>query len=133
MFVPRVFEASIVHIRVSTVSVVIFIVADFVAAVLVVTAHVINTTHQNTPSIKASSVRLNHFTCTGCNFILSAVVFYTITEASDVNQTSKTVLCNFVPWCIAIGSTLVFGTVCVKTWRLYRILVSCTVLQKIQC
>ena len=130
IFVPSEFKATTVYIRVSTVSVVIFMLADFVAAVLVVTAHVINTTHRNTPSIKASSVRLNHFAYTGCYFILSAVVFYTVTEASEANEASKTVLCNFLAWCIAIGSTLVFGTVCAKTWRLYRIVVSSKKLQR---
>jgi len=31
------------------------------------------------------------------------------------------VSCNTFTWCLAVGYSLIFGTVCAKTWRVYRI------------
>ena len=92
-----------------------------VPLVVLVGIHVLNTMYLNVPSIKASSSNLNHFAYVGCYFILFAEVVYTSGELASFNIQAKTVLCNVFPWCLILGLTLVFSTVCVKTCRLYFI------------
>ena len=92
-----------------------------VPLVVLVGIHVLNTVYWNVPSIKASSSNLNHFAYVGCYFILFAEVAYTSGELASFSIRAKTVLCNVFPWCLILGLTLVFSTVCVKTGRLYFI------------
>ena len=47
-------------------------------------------------------------------------VLYIITEGWQYLDTAPN-LCIALPWFLSIGTTLVLGTVCVKTWRLYYI------------
>ena len=118
------FEVVTLKIVIGLAVVVILVVA--VTSVLVAFVHILNTVYENYKSIKASSSRLNHFAYVGCYCVLLALLAYTIVEAFSTSPLATTVLCNFIPWLTSIGFSLVFGTVIVKTWRLYRIFLSST-------
>ena len=105
---------------------VVVILVIVVTSVLVAFVHILNTVYENYKTIKASSSRLNHFAYVGCYCILFALLAYTIVEAFSTSPLATTVLCNFIPWLTSIGFSLVFGTVIVKTWRLYKIFLSPT-------
>ena len=120
VFVSTNFEEKL--ILVSTPLAVVVIIVEAVAAVLVIWVHILNTVYRNQKNIKTSSARLNHFAYVGCYVILSGTLLYTIMDTFNINMYSKTVLCNIFPWTLFTGLTLVFGTVTVKTWRLYYII-----------
>ena len=99
-----------------------FIVVVIVTSFLVAFLHILNTVYENYKTIKASSSRLNHFAYVGCYCILLALLVYTIVEAFSTSPLiATTVLCNFIPWLISIGFSLVFGTAIVKTWRIHKV------------
>ena len=113
-----------VVLRVANGVAVFFILVFIVTSILVAFVHILNTVYENYKSIKASSSRLNHFAYVGCYCFLLALLVYTIVEAFSTSPLATTVLCNFIPWLTSIGFSLVFGTVVVKTWRLYRLFIS---------
>ena len=118
------FEAVTIKVAIGLAVVVILVIV--VTSVLVAFVHILNTVYENYKTIKASSSRLNHFAYVGCYCVLLALQAYTIVEAFSTSPLATTVLCNFIPWLTSIGFSLVFGTVIVKTWRLYRIFLSST-------
>ena len=125
-FDPPLFIENDFEVKVDIGLAVVFLLAIVVTCVLVAYIHILNTVYGDYKTIKASSSRLNHFAFVGCYCILFALLIYTIVEAFSTSPGATTVLCNFIPWPTSIGISLVFGTVIVKTWRLYRIFVSST-------
>ncbi len=81
--------------------------------------------HSDKKSIKASSPTLNNLIFSGNYISLVAVLSYTSKETFVESVHQKPVhygvLCSTVMWCNVFAITLVFGTLCVKTWRIYRI------------
>ena len=116
------FEAVTIKVAIGLAVVVILVIV--VTSALVAFVHILNTVYENYKTIKASSSRLNHFAYVGCYCFLLALLVYTIVEAFSTSPLATTVLCNFIPWLTSIGFSLVFGTVVVKTWRLYRLFIS---------
>ena len=116
-----VLDKEIVVKSVSFSEAICFIVVVIVTSFLVAFLHILNTVYENYKTIKASSSRLNHFAYVGCYCILLAVLIYTMVEAFSTSPLATTVLCNFIPWLISIGSSLVFGTAIVKTWRIHKV------------
>ena len=115
------FEAVTIKVAIGLAVVVMLVIV--VTSVLVAFVHILNTVYENYKTIKASSSRLNHFAYVGCYCILFALLAYTIVEAFSTSPLATTVLCNFIPWLTSIGFSLVFGTVIVKTWRVYVIFI----------
>ena len=68
--------------------------------------------------IRLTSPNLNYIIGTGA-IIIYIVVFLTVIPVA--NQTLATVLCNLVPWLLAIGYSLCFGTIVAKMFRIYYI------------
>ena len=128
VFVSTSFDEE--HVLVSLPLAATVIVVDAIAALLVLGIHVVNTVHRNHKAIKASSSRLNHFAYIGCYIILLATLLYTIKETFPISIGAKTVLCNAFAWTLAIGVTLVLGTVTAKTCRLYFVFKSTLHLSK---
>ena len=117
-------EVGSEYVRVLTSLAAFFISLQGLAFVMIAIIHVLNIVCSEAKSVKASSARLNHFAYVGCYLILLATVIYSVMEFSSLSLPSKTVLCNAFPWCLIVGCTLLFSTVCVKTWRLYCIFVA---------
>ena len=118
-FISSDFETIDVHVSVQLT--VVVIVADILAAILVVVVHIVNTAYSKHKLVKASSVRLNHFAYVGCYLVLLATLIYAVMETFPIESRKKAILCKAFMWIMVTGLTLVFGTVSVKSWRLYYI------------
>lgn len=76
--------------------------------------------------LKASSPNLTHLIFAGCYlFLLTAglfAVFHSNTIGLSVNgQIAYSVQCSLNIWATSMGYSLIFGIVCGKAWRIYRI------------
>lgn len=102
---------------------IVFQLASIVALLLTASIHVLNVAFRAQSVIKASSHRLNHVAYVGCYLLIATVVTLSITEAYVFSLSVKDILCNLMPWTASIGFTLVYGTVMVKLYRLYNLLI----------
>ena len=79
----------------------------------------------NLPEVKASSPQLNYLILSGCFFYLISLILFTLQESFSNTFARSTVIsavaCNMQIWCFSFAFSLIFGTVCAKTWRIYRI------------
>lgn len=81
--------------------------------------------HSDKRSIKATSTNLNCLVFSGSYLYLVAVLTFTTREtfADSIHHSPVLygVLCSMFIWCSTLAVTLIFGTICVKVWRIYRI------------
>lgn len=106
----------------------------FVAPVLLVTAtgfvlvmilQVLTIHYRNTKPVKAISPKVTQLAFAGCYLVIVAcatnvwIDIYTDRTSAQTNC----VLWHLLNIAAALGTTLIFGTVCARTWRLYRIFV----------
>ncbi len=98
--------------------------------VVTVSLHLANIFLGQHRSMKATSTRLNHLIFSGCYLYIFGATSYVCFESILVNSIRTfteqdfilySVNCNMYVWCCMLGYTLIFGTVCGKTWRIYRI------------
>ena len=103
----------------------VFIVVLFVTAVQAIFAvcfQLINIVYSHAKPIRASSPALNHLIFSGYYLLVVSVIAYALVGFSPPsNGVIGGTICNSVLWSMDIGLTLILGTVCVKTWRIYRI------------
>ena len=104
---------------------VFILIVAFVTLLAVALLQLLFLYHSDKRSIKASSLTINNLIFSGNYISLVAVLSYTSKETfvESVHQrpVHYGVLCSTVMWCNVFAITLVFGTLCVKTWRIYRI------------
>ena len=92
---------------------------EFVAIVCV---HVTTWIYRKSPSVRASSIRLNQLVFLGCYILLVDIVLFVTAVSFELSDKANNVLCQLTwPWLWSIGYVLIYGTTLVKTWRLYRI------------
>ena len=78
-------------------------------------------------SIKATSPNISHLIFSGCYLFSLATILYAIQQTFELElQSAKfeviyAVLCNTITWCLLLGFSLIFGTVFVKVWRMFRL------------
>ena len=93
--------------------------------IVVVTCHILNVVWRQHRTVKASSPRLNHFLFAGCYLSLVGVVLYTdayiFVSVSETSGTIINVHCGILQWTGTMAFSLIFGTIGVKTWRIYCI------------
>ena len=78
--------------------------------------------YSKVPSVKATAPKLNFFIFLGCCLILVSVIALTTQSSShSLKEPAGIALCNTYTLCLNFGYTLIFGTILVKSWRLYRI------------
>lgn len=79
----------------------------------------------NDKNIKATSPNISHLIYAGCYlFIIGAIVYLiqlTFTFPEKMQPVVYATFCNLIMWCLLLGYSLIFGTVCAKVWRVYRI------------
>ena len=80
----------------------------------------------NYHSIKATSPNINHLIFSGCYLFMIAIMILTVqtaftSDTSTMHVLVNSILCNTLTWCFCLGYSLIFGTVCAKTWRVYRL------------
>lgn len=75
--------------------------------------------------VKAASPNLNHLIFSGCYLALVGVLLYTNAFVfMGVAKNSNIVIpvhCSALQWTVTMTYSLVFGTLCAKRWRIYRI------------
>ena len=90
---------------------------------ITVTVHVVSVVYRDFESIKASSPNLNHLAYAGLYLLFVDAIIEGIRNGFSINEQAYTVLCNSTNFLFYAGNTLLLGTICAKTWRLYRIFV----------
>ena len=94
-------------------------------AVATIVLHVANVLYCNHRSMKATSPTLNHLVFSGCYLFIVGAVFFTIQETWGFSRQSYSTLlpiqCSTFMWSTTMGYSLIFGSLCVKMWRIYRI------------
>jgi len=104
----------------------VIIFLTIMIACVTVSLQMANLFWSNYHSIKATSPNINHLIFSGCYLFMIGIVALTIQTAFITGSTklyviADSVLCNALTWCFCIGYSLIFGTVCAKTWRVYRL------------
>ena len=91
--------------------------------VLLATLYCGNIVHRHAPSVKASSLKIIHLTYIGCYLTTVGILCESIAAFLSSQPVKK---CHLEQASFSIeffGMTLIFATICVRTWRLYRIFV----------
>ena len=88
--------------------------------------HVANLLYCNHRSMKATSPTLNHLAFSGCYLFIVGAIFFTIQETWGFSDPSSyhtllPIQCSIFMWSTTMGYSLIFGSLCVKMWRLSRI------------
>ena len=114
------------HTQVSIASAAAFLIIHIACLLLILPIQVTNILYRNYSSVKATSPKLNHLIFLGFYLTMVGMILYTVVEAwpRSLNIYMLSNTCKTLPWFLNIGITLVIGTVCAKTWRLYRIYTS---------
>ena len=105
----------------------VFIVLAVVVGLGIAFLHYLNGAWGDLKTVKAASPQLNHLIFSGCYLILLDAVLYSvettiiIAEKDSAYKVVHGVLCNAQVWVHVLSFSLVFGTVFVKTWRIFRI------------
>ena len=122
-FIPSSFDEVVLSIPKGLGIFVLSVVIPIVA-VTTILLHVANIFYSR--SLKASSPSLNHLAFSGCYLFIVGAVIFTIQETWGFSDSSSYEVllpvecCSFM-WSTTMGFTLVFGSVCAKTWRLFQI------------
>ena len=119
VFINDSFETTTVKVHVAVGSIVLFLTC--IILVVTILLQLANVVYHNFKPIKATSPNLSHLIFSGCYLYLLAVVFFVSKDTFDVNAVVYGIFCNLVTMCVSLGFSLVFGTVCAKIWRVYRI------------
>ena len=85
------------------------------------TLQVLTIFYRKTSSIKATSPKVQQLAFLGIYLIISTMLIYSIQKSQVIDDTIYARLCNTFNFVYNVGFTLLFGTLCVKAWRLYRI------------
>ena len=122
-FIKSAFEER--RVQVSIAIAVPFLIITVTILFLAVPIHIINIVYRDHKTIKATSPNLNHIIFIGSYLTVFGNVLLIITEAFQHTSTpSKSHVCNVIPWFLGVGTSMIIGTVCTKTWRLHRIYAS---------
>lgn len=84
--------------------------------------HIAHTACRKSHQVKANSPLLNHFIFSGCYVMIFSVILNTIeSKYFQYNTQVNHLACNLSYYFSNLGYDLIFGTLCVKMWRLYSI------------
>lgn len=111
-----------IHVAVS----IIFFTFLFVHLIVLVTAHIFINVFRKESSVKASNNKMNQFIFAGNYFLIIAIFLNNILQAFNTDLTHEIVggLCHAMwPWAMSLGTTLILGSISLRTWRLYRIFI----------
>jgi hypothetical protein len=119
-FISDSFHLVIVAPAVSAEVVVLLMVV--LTAIALVVFHIINLKWTDVQAIKVTSPFLNNLIFSGCYIYLISILFLSFKRTTgSANPVLFGVKCSSFIWCETIAFSLIFGTVCVKTWRILRI------------
>ena len=104
---------------------VIFLSITAVCFIVTLILHTLTIVYRKQKSVKASSTKLSYVAFTGCYVFAFAGLMNFIMEclSNVISPSSVCHLFHILNSAWAIGGTLLFGPICARTWRLYRIYV----------
>ena len=111
-----------VHVAVG----VLIILTAVVLAVFTACLHVLFVVFADWKSVKATSPDISHLIFSGCYLYCLATILYILQQTIHfddkvMSRIIYSVLCNSVVWCIITGASLIFGTMLVKVWRIFKL------------
>ena len=109
------------RVQISLAVAVPFLITTVALLLFAVPLQVINIIFRNKKIIKANSPNLNHLIFLGCYLTVIGMVVYIIIEIWQNTYTLLKSSCIAVPWFVNIGISMIVGTACLKTWRLYKL------------
>ena len=101
-------------------TVMVLIIVSVILIALLIT-HVVMVKFRHNAVVKGSSPRLQHLAYFGCYLLIAATLCLFFPKAFKLSNNVHLVFCHIMNVCFSCGYTLIIGTVCAKTWRLYRI------------
>lgn len=105
---------------------VLFLIFTFLIAVVLVNLQCISIVYRKSPSVKASSLKILHLAYVGCYLTIAGIMCESITTFLNSHRVIKCELEQVSLSLLFCGMTLIFSTICVRMWRLYRIFVHFT-------
>ena len=102
-------------------------VASGFLLLILITCHVAYFAWRKYKTVKASSPRLNHLMFTGCYLAVGGTIVYINSFVFiHISENPLTMMvfalhCTALQWATTLMYSLIFGTLCVKTWRVYCI------------
>ena len=102
---------------------VFFFIVTVLGLIMTLISHIFTVIFRKHKPVKASSPKLTHLAFIGCYTIIISITSFIVLESCSVPPDKHCILKHIVDTAFSIGFTLVLGSVCVKTWRLYRIFV----------
>ena len=115
-------ERQIVQSRVHVALAIAAILLILVLVVVIALLQLANVIWYNYHSIKATSPNISHLIFSGCFLYAIVIILFTMQESIDpLSSLTFAILCNARVWCITLGTSLILGTICAKTWRVYRL------------
>ena len=104
---------------------IITLIVALVLLILLFILQIVFFKHSDVKDIKATSPMLNHLIFSGCYLFILLLMLFTVQETFPSEMAENPVVygvtCSSLFWSLALGYTLIFGTVASKTWRIYRI------------
>ena len=114
-----------IPIRVHLALGIFIIVITFMVMIFIVLLQIAFIAWHNRKSLKASSPNISHLIFSGCYLFASATILHSIQQSFELDHAIMewfhSILCNIIMWCLLLGYSLIFGTVFVKVWRVFRI------------
>jgi len=90
---------------------------------VIVAIHILSIVYCQFETVKSSSVHLNHLAYAGLYLLFLDTLMFAVRTGFPISEQAYGGLCNASNLILNAGITLLVGTVCVKTWRIYRIFV----------
>lgn len=122
-FIKSTFDERSVQVGIATA--IPFLIITAATLLVAIPIQIINIIYRDHKTIKATSPNLNHIIFVGCYLTVFGNMLFIATEGwQHTDNLQKSHLCNVIPWFIGVGTSMIIGTVCTKTWRLHRIYAS---------
>ena len=102
---------------------IVFMIIAVIGFLLTAMTHTLTVAFRKHKCVRASSPKESHFAFIGCYLIITAIFSYIALIMDTAASKRHCILNHLVFIAFGIGFTLVLATICVKTWRLYRIFV----------
>ena len=90
---------------------------------LILTLNILTCYYRDLKSVKASAVKLNQLAFISCYIFTAALVLTNLYPFTDLIDSHICIIRNILEFLISFGLTLLFGTICVRTWRMYKIFI----------
>ena len=122
-FIEDLYEEQ--HVKIHIGMSMLLMLFTIILVVVIFLLQVANSCWHNYHSIKATSPNITHLVFSGCYLFSIALLILSIQEtfvfAANINRIAYAVLCNMFTWCFLVGFSLIFGTICMKIWRVHRL------------